>query len=138
MEIIFIGHKESDGLQRILIWKTNHKSVQSHVISEKTKSHLIVRSLGKIVRSISNVCKLGKICFISFFFFAASKSSYHEYYMLLLLEGRFEGSSLKLNHPSRQRICRVFLKSSGYVHWSICLFPNFCSVIIVYLSLGKN
>ena len=42
MEIIFIGHKESDALQRILIWKTNHKSVQSHVISEKTKSHLVV------------------------------------------------------------------------------------------------
>ena len=39
-----------------------------------------------------------------FLFFAASKSSYHEYYMLLLLEGRFEGSSLKLKHPSRQRI----------------------------------
>ena len=39
-----------------------------------------------------------------FLFFAASKSSYHEYYMLLLLEGRFEGSSLKLKHPSRETI----------------------------------
>ena len=35
-------------------------------------------------------------------------------------------------------IFRVFLKSSGYVDWLVCLIPNFCSVIIVYLSLGKN
>ena len=34
--------KKRHALQRILIWKKNHKSMQSHVISEKTKSHLVV------------------------------------------------------------------------------------------------
>ena len=38
------------------------------------------------------------------FFLRLQSPLTHEYYMLLLLEGRFEGNSLKLKHPSRQRI----------------------------------
>lgn len=82
--------------------------MQSHVISEKTKSHLVAHE-ALVVVSWEKSSEVSAM-FVNlarnalYLFFAASKSSYHEYYMLLLLEGRFEGSSLKLKHPSRQRI----------------------------------
>lgn len=82
--------------------------MQSHVISEKTKSHLVVHE-ALVVVSWEKSSEVSAM-FVNlarnalYLFFAASKSSTHEYYMLLLLEGRFEGSSLKLKHPSRQRI----------------------------------
>lgn len=42
--------------------------------------------------------------YIYIYFLRLQSPLTREYYMLLLLDGRFEGSSLKLKHPSRQRI----------------------------------
>ena len=83
--------------------------MQSHVISEKTKSHLVVNEALVVVswEKSSEVSamfvNLARNALYLFFLRLQSPLT-HEYYMLLLLEGRFEGSSLKLKHPSRQRI----------------------------------
>ena len=83
--------------------------MQRHVISEKTKSHLVVHEALVVVswEKSSEVSamfvNLARNALYLFFLRLQSPLT-HEYYMLLLLEGRFEGSSLKLKHPSRQRI----------------------------------
>lgn len=76
--------------------------MQSHVISEKIKSHLVVHEALVVVswEKSSEVSamfvNLARNALCLFFFSRLQSSLTREYYMFLLFKGRFEGSSLKL------------------------------------------
>lgn len=101
-KIIFIGHEEKVCFAAYPnLENKSQKYAKSRDFWKNKESLGCTRSIscslvGKIVRSIGNVCKLGKKCFMSFFFSRLQSSLTREYYMFLLFEGRFEGSSLKL------------------------------------------